>query len=45
MEKKLKEITNGFSLEDVCYDNDGMNKQETKETKNVKEIFKAMGYT
>ena len=45
MEKKLKEITNGFSLEDVCYDNDGMSKQETEETKNVKEIFKAMGYT
>ena len=37
-----KGIPYGYS---VCYDNDGMSKQETEETKNVKEIFKAMGYT
>ena len=45
MEKNLKEIIDGFSLEDVCYGDDEMNKQETEEVKNVKEIFKAMGYT
>jgi hypothetical protein len=45
MEKNLKEIIDGFSLEDVCYDDDEMNKQETEEVENVKEIFKAMGYT
>ena len=45
MEKNLKEIIDGFSLEDVCYGDDEMNKQETEEVENVKEIFKAMGYT
>ena len=40
-----KEIIDGFSLEDVCYGDDEMNKQETEEVENVKEIFKAMGYT
>ena len=45
MEKKLQEIINGFSLEGTDYNNDKMTKQETEERKNVKEMFKAMGYT
>ena len=45
MEKNLKEIIDGFSLEDVCYGDDEMNKQETEDVEDVKEIFKAMGYT
>ena len=45
MEKNLKEIIDGFSLEDVCYGDDEMNKEKTEEVNNVKEIFKDMGYT
>ena len=41
MEKKLNEITNGFSLEG----NDKMDKQSTREIKNVRQMFKDMGYT
>ena len=43
MECKLQEITNGYSLDDVSYD-DETNKQETTEVTNVKQIFKDMGY-
>ena len=43
MECKLQEITNGYSLDDVGYD-DETNKQETTEVTNVKQIFKDMGY-
>ena len=43
MECKLKEITNGYSLDDVSYD-DETNKQETTEITNVKQIFQDMGY-
>ena len=45
MEKNLKEIIDGFSLEDVCYSDDERTKQETEDVEDVKEIFKAMGYT
>ena len=43
MECKLQEITNGYSLDDVSYD-DETNKQETTEVTNVKQIFQDMGY-
>jgi len=43
MECKLQEIINGYSLDDVDYD-DETNKQETTEVTNVKQIFKDMGY-
>ena len=43
MECKLQEITNGYSLDDVGYD-DETNKQETTEVTNVKQIFQDMGY-
>jgi arylsulfatase A-like enzyme len=45
MEKKLNEITNGFSLEGNDYSNDKMDKQSTREIKNVRQMFKDMGYT
>ena len=45
LEKKLNEITNGFSLEGNDYSNDKMDKQSTREIKNVKQMFKDMGYT
>jgi len=43
MECKLQEITNGYSLDDVSYD-DETNKQETTEVTNIKQIFQDMGY-
>jgi len=45
MEKKLNEITNGFSLEGNDYSNNKMDKQSTREIKNVRQMFKDMGYT